>query len=283
MPKGAITQYMDVAQIVLYAFWVFFAGLIFYLRREDKREGYPLIYDRKENAPYLNFPPIPAPKTYLLANGDRVQAPRPDHEPKDIRAVPTAAWPGAPLQPIGDPMLDAVGPGAYAHRADVPDRTYEGLIKIVPYRIASKQVIVSREAESPDATGGVDAVDVASTFHLDPRDPDPRGMAVIGADREIAGIVRDVWVDRSEVTIRYLEVEVPAEAAPRLVLLPMTFSKIDRKWRTIQVDAILASQFGQVPMTKSPDQVTLLEEDRICAYYGGGTLYATPMRSEPIL
>ena len=70
MPKGAITQYMDVAQIVLYAFWVFFAGLIFYLRREDKREGYPLVYDRKENAPYLNFPPIPAPKTYLLANGD---------------------------------------------------------------------------------------------------------------------------------------------------------------------------------------------------------------------
>jgi photosynthetic reaction center H subunit len=258
MPKGAITQYMDVAQIVLYAFWVFFAGLIFYLRREDKREGYPLVYDRKENAPYLNFPPIPAPKTYLLANGDTVQAPRPNHEPKDIRAVPTAAWAGAHLQSIGDPMLDAIGPGAYAHRADVPDRTYEGEIKIVPLRLAP-------------------------TIHLERRDPDPRGMAVIGADREIAGIVRDVWVDRSEVTIRYLEVEVPAEPAPRLVLLPMTFSKVDRKWRTVKVEAILASQFGQVPETKSPDQVTLLEEDRICAYYGGGTLYATPLRSESIL
>ena len=63
----------------------------------------------------------------------------------------------------------------------------------------------------------------------------------------------------------------------------MNFAKIDRKWRTVKVEAILASQFGQVPVTKSPDQVTLLEEDRICAYYGGGTLYATPLRSESIL
>jgi photosynthetic reaction center H subunit len=29
--------------------------------------------------------------------------------------------------------------------------------------------------------------------------------------------------------------------------------------------------------------VTLLEEDKISGYYGGGTLYADPSRSEPIL
>ena len=33
--------YIDIAQVVLYAFWIFFAGLIFYLHRENKREGYP--------------------------------------------------------------------------------------------------------------------------------------------------------------------------------------------------------------------------------------------------
>ena len=37
---------IDLALIALYAFWIFFAGLIFYLRREDKREGYPLVSDR---------------------------------------------------------------------------------------------------------------------------------------------------------------------------------------------------------------------------------------------
>jgi len=31
---GAITGYIDVAQLTLYAFWIFFAGLVFYLRRE---------------------------------------------------------------------------------------------------------------------------------------------------------------------------------------------------------------------------------------------------------
>ena len=46
---GAITQYIDVAQIVLYVFWFFFAGLIWYLRREDKREGYPLESDRSDS------------------------------------------------------------------------------------------------------------------------------------------------------------------------------------------------------------------------------------------
>ena len=52
---GAITGYIDVAQLVLYAFWVFFAGLIYYLHRENKREGYPLLTDkageRKEGFP----------------------------------------------------------------------------------------------------------------------------------------------------------------------------------------------------------------------------------------
>ena len=39
MGTGAITQYVDVAQIVLYMFWLFFAGLIYYLLRENHREG----------------------------------------------------------------------------------------------------------------------------------------------------------------------------------------------------------------------------------------------------
>ena len=33
---------VDLAQISLYAFWLFFAGLVIYLQRENMREGYPL-------------------------------------------------------------------------------------------------------------------------------------------------------------------------------------------------------------------------------------------------
>ena len=68
MQTGAITGYIDVAQVVLYAFWVFFAGLIFYLRREDKREGYPLESDRPGRLAVEGFPAMPSPKTFLMAD-----------------------------------------------------------------------------------------------------------------------------------------------------------------------------------------------------------------------
>ena len=69
MATGAITGYIDVAQLVLYAFWIFFAGLILYLRREDKREGYPLESERSAHITVQGFPAIPSPKTFKLAGG----------------------------------------------------------------------------------------------------------------------------------------------------------------------------------------------------------------------
>lgn len=63
MTAGAVTGYIDVAQLVLYAFWLFFGGLIIYLRREDKREGYPLESDRTERSGRVvvqGFPAMPS-------------------------------------------------------------------------------------------------------------------------------------------------------------------------------------------------------------------------------
>jgi len=57
-----MAQYIDGAQIALYAFWLFFAGLIIYIRREDKREGYPLI---SPQGPREGWPPVPEKKTYI--------------------------------------------------------------------------------------------------------------------------------------------------------------------------------------------------------------------------
>lgn len=254
MGRGAITAYIDVAQVVLYAFWIFFIGLIYYLRREDKREGYPLWAESTQTAPILNFPPMPGAKSYRLYDGTTtvLDGGRPDKRP--IKAEPVASWPGAPLNPTGNPMLDGVGPAAHAERADIVELTYEGETKIVPLR-------------------------AAHGFFLETRDPDPRGMTVVAADGKVAGTVRDVWVDRSEVLIRYLEVEV----GTRRVLLPTNFSRIDARRGQVKVASILARHFADVPGTKSPEQVTRLEEERICAYYAGGHLYATPQRTESLL
>lgn len=57
-----MAQYIDGAQIALYAFWLFFAGLIIYLRREDKREGYPL---ESPQGPREGWPRVPEKKTYI--------------------------------------------------------------------------------------------------------------------------------------------------------------------------------------------------------------------------
>ena len=259
MESGAITSYIDVAQVTLYAFWAFFAGLILYLRREDKREGYPLESERSSRVRVEGFPAMPEPKIFRLAHGGIRMAPRPETPREPLAAEPSAAWPGAPLEPTGNPMRDGVGPAAYALRDDVPDLTWDDpQPKIVPLR-------------------------VATDFSIEARDPDPRGMQVVDADGYVAGTVRDVWVDRSEVLIRYLEVEVPTGAGPRHVLLPMTMARVAAGRRLVKVASILASQFADVPGIANPDQVTLLEEDRICAYYAAGHLYAKPDRFGPLI
>jgi len=258
MPTGAITEYIDVAQLALYAFWVFFAGLIYYLRREDKREGYPLESDRSGSVLVQGWPAMPAPKTFRLRDGSIRVAPSNTKADAPVNAHPVGDWPGAPLEPAGNPMTDGVGPAAYANRPDSPDRTVDGRIKIVPLR-------------------------VATDYHVEARDPDPRGMTVVGADGIVGGIVRDVWVDRSETMLTYLEVEVTTGSGSRNVLLPVNFTKINGARGQVSVKAILGSQFAQVPGLKSPDQVTLLEEDRITAYYASGNLYAEPSRLGPLV
>lgn len=264
MQFGAITNYIDVAQLVLYAFWIFFAGLIYYLRQEDKREGYPLESDRTDRSGgrvvVQGFPNLPTPKVFHLEDGSTQTAPRVEQDTREIRAEPIAPWPGAPLEPTGNPMLDAVGPASYALRSEKPDMGLDGKPKILPMRLASD-------------------------FVVEGRDPDPRGMPVIAADDQVAGTVADIWIDRGESQIRYLEVEVPAGEGTKRVLLPIGFASISRwRWRNnVRVSSIMSGHFADVPALQNPNQVTFREEDRITAYYAGGHLYAHPLRQEPLL
>ncbi len=59
-------EHLDGAQIALYAFWLFFFGLVYYLRKEDKREGYPL---ESERGPVQGFPVVPPKKAYIGHDG----------------------------------------------------------------------------------------------------------------------------------------------------------------------------------------------------------------------
>jgi len=270
MPIGEITSYVNVAQLVLYAFWIFFAGLIIYLRREDKREGYPLESDRSDRSSrvkVVGWPLPPKPKTYRLPldQGTR-QAPHAETYGGEIPGTtqPSTYGYGTPLEPTGDPMRDGVGPASYADRDDLPDLAVSGLPKVVPMRIAQD-------------------------FHIETNDPDPRGMAVVAADGVVVGTVSDLWVDRAEHRILFFEVELSesfaADNESELVnpLLPYGFASVKFFNRTISVVSISAEQFTAVPRTASGDQVTRLEEDRITAYFSSGLLYGTAQRQEPLI
>ncbi len=262
----------DIVSLILTLFVLFFAGLMIYIRREDRREGYPIEDDvtgRLEPAQGMFF--VAKPKAFRLAGGEGIVF-KPDarRDAPEITGARRSRVSGAPFDPVGDPMLAGVGPGAYALRAQTPDRTDHGALKITPLRAA------------PD-------------FFIDRRDPDPRGMTVLGVDGVAAGVVCDVWIDRGEILLRYLEVELaaPAPAGPRAVgaaapagrrvLLPMTMAVVSRSSRTVKTDTVLARQFAAAPALASPDEVTRDEEERIAAYYGAGYLYATPARTEPLL
>lgn len=253
METGAITQYVDLAQLVLYLFWIFFAGLIYYLVRENHREGYPMETGQTQGPRVEGWPPVPEPKAFKHMGGADTYSPDPHRPDAAYDAQVAHPWSGAPLEPVGNPLLAGVGPGAWSQRADVPDMTHHGEVKIVPLRVA------------PDHS-------------ISNRDSDPRGKPVFGADAQVAGHVIDLWVDRAEMLFRYLEVQLP-DGSHRL--LPMPFARV--KPDGVHVQALLGDQFIHVPSTRSPEQVTLLEEEKIAACYGAGTLYATPQRQDPLL
>ncbi len=252
MGTGAITTYLDVAQLVLYIFWIFFAGIIYYLVRENRREGYPL--ETHRGTSHEGWIAVPPPKTYLLEDGRTVTAPDGRVSTQPFGGERVHGHEGTPIDPVGNPLLAGVGPGAWAERADRADLDHEGVPKIRPLSMA------------PDCG-------------VSDKDPDPRGMTLLDANGDPVGTITDLWLDVPEMVFRYLEVELAGGS--RRALVPMTFARITAD--SVKVHALLAHQYADVPATKAQDRITLLEEERICAYFGAGTLYAEPSRMEPLV
>jgi photosynthetic reaction center H subunit len=248
---------VDFALVATFLFFGFFIGLIFYLRREDRREGFPLEEDdsgRLQSEGGFLF--IADAKTFILPFGRGiVSAPNGRRDRRVPAAKRTSVVPGSPSDPVGNPMTAGVGPGSFAERAKVPDLTAHGDPRIVPMRVAQDFAVASGDA-------------------------DPRGFAVLGTDGARAGSIKDLWVDRGESMVRYLEVEL---ASGQIALLPITMALIDKRRKNVTVDAITAAQFIDVPKLEKPDQITFDEEERVAAYYGAGFLYATPARLEPLI
>jgi photosynthetic reaction center H subunit len=196
-----------------------------------------------------------APKTFLLPFGHgTVTTPTGGRDPFNIAARQTDRFSGAPYAPTGNPLVDGIGPAAWADRAKRPDLDMEGHPRIVP-------------------------LSTAAGYSIATPDPTLIGWPVVGADGVIAGTVADLWVDKADRLVRYMQ--LAGEGAPALV--PFMMSKVDRRRRRVVVDALNAAQFAGVPRLDAPNQITLYEEERVQAYFGGGYLYANADRQEPFL
>ena len=250
----------DLASLSIWLFWVFFALLIYYLQTENMREGYPLETDDGELSPNQGMFPVPDPKTFRLPHGrGTVTVPSAENEaaPRrtDLAQRKTAAGTGYPFEPTGDPMRDGVGPASWAPRRDVPELDGKGHPKIVPMSLNGH-------------------------FHVS-AGRDPRGLPVEAGDGAIVGTISDMWIDEPEQLVRYLEIALDEKAGGGRRLVPIQLAKI--KSDRVRVQSIYGRHFAGVPQTKSATQITMLEEEKICAYYGGGKLYASAERQEPQL
>jgi photosynthetic reaction center H subunit len=192
----AIMGSLDIAQIALYATRRFFAGLAFYLQRKNMREGYPLVTDGGKRSANQGLFPAPEPKVFDLPHGQGSRTVADNKPERELALRQTEIWNGAPFEPTGDPMVDGVGPAARADRADKPDLTSHGTIKIRPLKSLTE-------------------------CNLAIPKNDPCAMPVIVGDGMVAGTVHDLWVDRFAQLIRYIEVDVTG-AGKRL--LPMTLA-----------------------------------------------------------
>ena len=233
----------------LYAFWLFFAGLIFYLRREDKREGYPLDSDRlgggvvgRASRPCRGRRPssLPHGGTYR-----RRAAPG----PRELAADAAGPWPGAPLDADRQPddrrrrprrlraardMPDLTLRRRAAHRADARGPRLRGRGARTATRAACRSSAPTAGRRHRDATSGSTA-------------PSRRSAS---SRSELAGGRR------------------PSRAAadrPRADR---------RRERQIRSSSILGHQFADVPRLRTRP-VTLLEEDKICGLLRRRHLYAS--------
>jgi photosynthetic reaction center H subunit len=238
----------DLASLSIWLFWGFFALLIYYLQTENMREGYPLETEDGAAAPNQGPFPLPKPKTFLLPHGrGEVTVPNGAREAREVALGRTAMSEGFPHAPTGNPMKDGVGPAAWAPRRDLPELDGHGHNKIVPMSSAEGFAVAAGR--------------------------DPRGMPVQAGDGEVVGTISDMWVDAPEQLVRYLEIKLNGG---KVKLVPMPMAKImsDR----VRVQSLSSDLFAAVPATKSKTAITMLEEEKISAYYAGGTLYSTHKR-----
>ena len=242
---------LDGAILCVAAFVLFFAGLVYHLRREDKREGYPLEMERPDGSIYHEggIPPVPEPKVFYRPHDRGIAlAPRTE-EPEPVRPGVRPPPIGYPLDPGPDPLMEGVGAASWTRiREEKPDLDVEGSPKLIPLN------------DNPE-------------YYIPAGDPDPRGWDLYSADNRKVGKVHDLWFNRAEFFLRYYEVTVDGEEGRRLI--PAFFAEALPQDEIVRVTSLVEKDVRRVPLRADGDCITMREEDRLNGFFAGGLVYST--------
>lgn len=247
----AVLGDIDVAFLCVVAFVAFFIGLVYYLRQEDKREGFPMVQihggRHVEIVTREGWPELPAPKTFRLPHGHgTVTVPRRD-APEIPDDVEGRVMIGEGLRTDGNPLDIGLGAAAYqADKPDFPDLNYRGEPKIV-------------------------SLDRTPDFYILPGDPDPRGWPFLDKHGRRVGTITDLWFNKAEYFLRYFTYRV--DDTGEELIAPSFFCIVDIRDRTVRARTLIGEDLLRAPV-KAGEVITWVEEDRVNGYFAGGIPFA---------
>jgi hypothetical protein len=140
---------------------------------------------------------------------------------------------------------------SYDHRPDALTPEFEG--KLVDDYQAVAQSAARRKASAPPADGRLLRLDKGKEFHVSKGSSDPRGWKVLGGDGAKLGKVTELIVDREDMRVRYLCVDVDEkklklEVIDRHVLVPVARARLDHKHKSVILDGLFGRDLATYPV-----------------------------------
>ena len=228
-----------------------------------------------------------------------------------------------PVNTATPPLGTNLGPGSWTPRRDIPDLSHDGKPVFRPMRHATDFRVMKGEADPRGYTvlgldkqvaGTVVDIWIDESEHsakfleirLDPalartrgEDTAPTNPVQPKQEPEVVGIiVTETLIDTPRGTADIVEIDpvvalrhgthddesYGSDVAPAgSIMIPMEFAAVNEIARTVRTATITAAQFAGVPGRKYDTILTAMEENRLRGYYGGGYLWATSARTEPLL
>ena len=97
--SGTFFGNFDLASLAIWMFWAFFAVLVYYLQRENMREGYPLQNDDGSDSPTKDHFRFLNPNLYPSSWSRKVSVPDGKPEARDLALRRTSDANGYPMEP----------------------------------------------------------------------------------------------------------------------------------------------------------------------------------------